>query len=127
MPRTRGAQDVSLFRQTAPSVVLILVKDGLGSGSLLQNNVILTNFHVVDHSREVALVFKPTDPSGKPTQDEVVKGDVVKIDVQRDLALVRPRSLPNHAVLPLEVSSQDVEVGADGAAPFFRTRARSSA
>jgi S1-C subfamily serine protease len=113
VPRTRGVQDISLFRQIAPSVVLILIKSGLGSGSLLQNNLILTNFHVVDHSREVALVFKPKDPSGKPTQDEVVKGDVVKIDIQRDLALVRPRSLPNHAVLPLEVSTQDVEVGAD--------------
>jgi S1-C subfamily serine protease len=113
VPRTRGLQDISLFRQISPSVVLILVKSGLGSGSLLQNKLILTNFHVVDHSREVTLVFKPKDPSGKPTQDEVVKGDVVKIDVQRDLALVRPRSLPNHAVLPLEVSTQDVEVGAD--------------
>ena len=113
VPHTRGARDISLFRQIAPSVVLILIKDKFGSGSLLQNNVILTNFHVVDHSREVTLVFKPTDPGGKPTQDEVVKGDVVKVDVQRDLALVRPRSLPNHALLPLEVSSQDIEVGAD--------------
>jgi hypothetical protein len=79
VPRTRGVQDISLFRQIAPSVVLILVKSGLGSGSLLQNNLILTNFHVVDHSREVTLVFKPKDPSGKPTEDEVVKGDVVKV------------------------------------------------
>jgi S1-C subfamily serine protease len=110
---TRGPQDVSLFRRAAPAVVLILVKEGLGSGSLLQGNVILTNFHVVDHNREVTVVFKPTDPSGKATQDEVVKGDVVKVDVQRDLALVRPRSLPNHSVLPLEVSSQEIEVGAD--------------
>jgi S1-C subfamily serine protease len=113
VPHTRGARDISLFRQIAPSVVLILIKDKFGSGSLLQNNLILTNFHVVDHSREVTLVFKPTDPGGKPSQDEIVKGDLVKVDVQRDLALVRPRSLSNHALLPLEVSSQDIEVGAD--------------
>jgi S1-C subfamily serine protease len=56
---------------------------------LLQDNVILTNLHVIDHNREVTIVFKPTDPSGKPTEDEVVKGDVVKIDVLRDLAFVR--------------------------------------
>jgi Trypsin-like peptidase domain len=68
---------------------------------------------VVDHNREVTIVFKPTDPSGKATQDEVVKGDVAKVDVQRDLALVRPRSLPNHSVVPLEVSSQEIEIGAD--------------
>jgi S1-C subfamily serine protease len=113
IPHTRGPQDISLFRRAAPAVVLILVKGGLGSGSLLQENVILTNFHVIDHSREVTVVFKPTDPSGKATQDEVVKGDVVKVDVQRDLALVRPRSLPNHSVLPLEISTQEIEVGAD--------------
>src|SRR5262245_30571686 len=101
VPHTRGPQDVSLFRQAAPAVVLILAKGGFGSGSLLQGDVILTNFHVVDHSREVTVVFKPADPSGKLTQDEVVKGDVVKVDVQRDLALVRPRSLPTRSILPL--------------------------
>jgi S1-C subfamily serine protease len=86
IPHTRGPQDISLFRQTAPSVVLILAKDALGSGSLLQDNVILTNFHVVDHNGVVTVVFKPADPGGRPTEDEVVKADVVKIDVQRDLA-----------------------------------------
>jgi S1-C subfamily serine protease len=113
IPHTRGARDISLFRQLAPSVVLILVSNGAGSGSLLQNNVILTNFHVIDHNREVTVVFKPIDPSGKPGEDEVVKADVVKIDVQRDLALIRPRSLPNHPLRPLEISLQEVEVGAD--------------
>ena len=113
IPHTRGPQDIPLFRDIAPSVVLILAKDALGSGSLLQDNEILTNLHVVDKNREVTVVFKPADPSGKATTDEVVKADVVKIDVQRDLALLRPRSLPNRTVRPLQISSQDIEVGAD--------------
>jgi S1-C subfamily serine protease len=71
-------------------VVLILAKESLGSGSLLQDNVILTNLHVVKENGEVAVVFKPANPSGKATEDEVVIAEVVKIDVQRDLALVRP-------------------------------------
>jgi S1-C subfamily serine protease len=116
VPHTRGPQDISLFRQDAPSVVLILTKDGSGSGSLLPENIILTNFHVIRHYREVTVVFKPADPSGRPTQDEVVKGNVVKVDVLRDLALVRPLSLPDRAVRPLEISSKDIEVGADVAA-----------
>ena len=116
IPHTRGAQDISLFRDDAPSVVLILVKDGLGSGSLILDNVIVTNLHVVDHNREVTVVFKPTDLSGKPTEDEIVKADVVKLDVQRDLALVRPRSLPKRAVRPLQISSTDIEIGSDVAA-----------
>ena len=116
VPRTRGAQDISLFRDDAPSVVLIMTKEALGSGSLLQDNVILTNFHVIDHKKEVTVVFKPSDPSGKPARDEVTEGEVIKVDVQRDLALVRPRSLPNRTPRPLQISSTDLEVGADVAA-----------
>ncbi len=114
--RTRGPQDISLFHRAAPSVVLILVKDALGSGSLLADNIILTNLHVVEHNREVTVVFKPADPGGKPSQDEIVKGDVIKIDAQRDLALVRPRSLPNRPITPLQIDSTELEVGSDVAA-----------
>jgi S1-C subfamily serine protease len=64
----------------------------------------------------VTVVFKPSDPSGKPAQDEVTEGEVIKVDVQRDLALVRPRSLPSRTVRPLQISSTDLEVGADVAA-----------
>jgi S1-C subfamily serine protease len=116
IPHTRGVHDISLFRDAAPSVLLILANDSLGSGSLIQDNLVLTNFHVFDHNREVTVVFKPTDPSGKAAQDEIVKGDVVKVDVQRDLALVRPRSFPKRFMRPLEISVKDIEVGADVAA-----------
>jgi S1-C subfamily serine protease len=59
VPRTRGAQDISLFRNVAPSVVLIWTDDGaLGSGSLLKDNTILTNRHVVGGEREVTVVFR---------------------------------------------------------------------
>ena len=61
-------------------------------------------------------MFKPADPSGKAAQDEIVKADVIKVDVQRDLALVRPRSLPNRSMRPLEISLKNIEVGADVAA-----------
>jgi hypothetical protein len=66
-----SAGDVILFRQAAPSVVFIRTKDAPGSGSLLQDNVILTSLHVVDviltslhvvdHNREVTVVFKPAN------------------------------------------------------------------
>ena len=114
VPRTRGPQDVSLFRNAAPSVVLILTNDGLGSGSLLKDNTILTNQHVVGNQRQVTVVFKPADGSGKPRDDEVVKADVIKLDTLRDLALLRPASIPSRSTRPLELSSQDsIEVGTD--------------
>ncbi len=34
IPHTRSAQDIALFRQVSPSVVLILTKDASGSGSV---------------------------------------------------------------------------------------------
>ncbi len=111
IPHTRGAQDIALFRQVSPSVVLILTKDASASGSLLQGDVILTTLHVVGHNPEVRAVFKPADPSGKANAAEVVTGDVVKIDVERDLALIRPRSLPKRR--PLEIAQQEIDVGAD--------------
>jgi hypothetical protein len=81
IPHTRSAQDTALFRQVAPSVVLILTKDAVGSGSLLQDNAILTSLHVVDHNLEVRVIFKPADPSGRANTDEVVPADIVKVDV----------------------------------------------
>ena len=59
MPHTRSAQDVALFRQVAPSVVLILTKDASGSGSLLQGGVVLTSLHVLDHNRDVRSSSNP--------------------------------------------------------------------
>jgi S1-C subfamily serine protease len=104
VPRTRGAPDISLFRNVAPSVVLIWTKDGaLGSGSLLKDNTILTNRHVVGGEREVTVVFKSSDPSGRAQNDEVVPADIIKLDGLRDLALLRPASIPSRR--PLDISA----------------------
>ena len=114
VPRSRGPRDISLFRESAPSVVLIKTKDGLGSGSLLKDNTILTSLHVVGTERQVTIVFKPSDPGGRLTNDEVSSADVIKVDRQRDLALLRPKSLPSHPIRPLDVSPLDsIEVGSD--------------
>jgi hypothetical protein len=115
VPHTRGAQDIILFRNDAPSVVLIMTSNGLGSGSLLNDNTILTNRHVVGNEQQVTVIFKPSDPSGKARPDEVVRADVIKLDVQRDLALLRPASIPSRHTL--DISAEDsIDVGADVAA-----------
>jgi S1-C subfamily serine protease len=114
VPSTRGPRDVSLFRDAAPSVVLLQTKDSIGSGSLLKDNIILTSLHVVGTERQVTVVFKPSDPSGKLKDDEVSRADVIKADRQRDLALLRPQSLPSRFIRPLGISPQDtIEVGSD--------------
>jgi S1-C subfamily serine protease len=114
VPHSRGPRDISLFRDTAPSVVLIQTTQSIGSGSLLKDNIILTNLHVVGTARQVTVVFKPSDPSGTLKDDEVSRADVIKIDRLRDLALLRPTSLPPRFIHPLDISPQDtIEVGSD--------------
>ena len=47
-------------RRASPSVVLIVTKDGLGSGVLVgADGRIVTNLHVVGDHTEVGVVFKP--------------------------------------------------------------------
>jgi hypothetical protein len=77
--------------------------------------MILTNGHVVRNERQVTVVFRPSDPTGKAKDNEAVWADVIKLDVQRDLALLRPASIPSRP--PLDISTENsIDVGTDVAA-----------
>jgi S1-C subfamily serine protease len=71
---TRSAKDAALYRSISPSVVLVVTKDSLGSGSLISTTGdILTNCHVVKGAADVGIVFKPA-AEGKEPAMEVPKG-----------------------------------------------------
>jgi S1-C subfamily serine protease len=111
---TRGARDIAVYRATSPAVVLVVTKDGFGSGSLLDNKTILTNWHMVTGYRQVNVIFKPTDPFGKLSDDDLVAAQVIKTDARHDLALLRPKAVPSHSITPIKVAPQDnIEIGAD--------------
>jgi S1-C subfamily serine protease len=65
--------------------------------------------------RQVNVIFKPTDPFGKPYNDDMVAAQVIKTDAMHDLALLRPKAvLPSHSINPIKVAPLDnIEVGAD--------------
>jgi S1-C subfamily serine protease len=110
----RGARNVTIFRDAAPAVVLVVANDGIGSGSLLENGTILTNWHVVSGNRQVNVIFKPTDPLGKLSSQDLVAADVIKVDRTRDLAMLQPKALPSRLIKPIKVAPGDnLEVGAD--------------
>jgi S1-C subfamily serine protease len=112
--QTRNARDIAVYREAAPAVVLVVVKDGFGSGSLLDDQTILTNWHVVKGYRQVNVIFKPADPFRKPSNDDMVVAQVVKTDPVRDLALLQPRAVPSRPIKPIRIAIQDnIEVGAD--------------
>jgi S1-C subfamily serine protease len=111
---TRGARNIAIFRDAAPAVVVVLTNDGLGSGSLLDNGTILTNWHVVSGNKQVNVLFKPADPLGKPSNQDMIAADVVKVDRNRDLALLQPRALPSRLTKRIKIVPNDnLEVGAD--------------
>jgi S1-C subfamily serine protease len=111
---TRGAKETQVYQVAAPSVVLIITKDGLGSGVLVgADGRIVTNLHVVDEYDEVGVIFKPTVEGAKIGAADVVTAKVLRRDEVADLALIQVSVVPAH-VKPLAVAKTSaVQVGAD--------------
>ena len=95
MGSSRSAKDAQIYKAISPSVVLVVTKEGLGSGSLLSGaGDVITNYHVVKGYSNVAVVFKPTLEGAEPTSNEIKIGQVVKYDEITDLALVKVSGVP---------------------------------
>ena len=103
---TRGATEKSVFKNAAPSVVIVLSGDGGGTGAYIGSNQIITSLHVVDGSPTADVVFKDNQAAS-------VKAAVAKIDRKRDLALLDLAFVPT-AVSPLKLGGNaQIEVGDD--------------
>ncbi|MBI5445620.1 MAG: hypothetical protein HY900_30945, partial [Deltaproteobacteria bacterium] len=77
----RGAKESQLYTAASPSVVLVVTKTGLGSGSLLSaTGDILTNYHVVEGFKQVGIIFKPRLEGSELSERDVIVGQVVRID-----------------------------------------------
>ncbi|MGH8675780.1 MAG: trypsin-like peptidase domain-containing protein, partial [Burkholderiales bacterium] len=112
--RLRGAKEARVYATASTSVVLVVTKEGFGSGSVVGSpQRILTNWHVVAGLAQVGIVFKSPDGAaeGKP---KLVRAKVVRIDEVADLALLEVESpLPSHVKsIPLGKMT-DAQVGAD--------------
>ena len=109
----RGAVEANIFSKLSPSVVIIITDDGMGSGSLIsKSGTILTNWHVVNESSEVDVIFKPAGQE-EPKESDVLVGKVMFVDEISDLALVTVQSVPrNSKPIPL-ANHSDIHVGAD--------------
>ncbi len=90
----RSARDAAIYREASPSVVLIFAADGLGSGVIISENRILTNWHVIAGETSVGVVFKPDVEGAAPQREDIAKGVVVKWDEVADLALTEVEAIP---------------------------------
>jgi hypothetical protein len=110
---TRGEKEQYIFRQCAPTVVLVVTKDGLGSGVVIDNmGHVVTNHHVVTPHSTVAVVFKPRNGQDL-TKDLARKAIVEKIDPIADLALLRIENPPHPISIAAFGDSSALEVGMD--------------
>ena len=110
----RGASSINVYRKGSFGTVLIISKDGVGSGAILTNKVhILTNKHVVGDNNKVLVYFKKNS-NEKIKFEDGVEADVIKVDEVSDLALIQmPRNLAPGNIRPIPISKDKVEVGAD--------------
>ena len=92
---------------------LIVNNDSIGTGSVLtKSGIILTNWHVIQGSKEVTVVFKPEKFQDVSSAEHFI-ADVVKFDVNTDLALIRLRN-PQKNLRPIQIGSlDDIEVAID--------------
>lgn len=110
----RGVKDAALFRNVSPSVVLILSKDGTGSGSIIgTQGQILTNWHVVGNNAEVGVILKPPKDVDRISKADIRRAKVLKIDQVSDLALIQLIDIPVGRA-PIKLGDvSDIGVGID--------------
>lgn len=111
---TRSVQDAALFKNIAPSVVLIVTKDALGSGTIIGNKgEILTNWHVVGGYSEVGVILKPASNTQKISSSDIRRAQVIKIDQVSDLALLKLVEAPSDRQPVKLGDDSDINIGAD--------------
>jgi serine protease Do len=118
---TTANADVEIYNKTLKSTAWVLAKTGgetsSGTGVLVdaEKKLLITNFHVVGEAR-AAVLFFPEMKDDKPIVDRQhylknvkklgIRGRVLGVDRQRDLALVELDRLPEGAeALPLAPES----------------------
>lgn len=110
----RGAKEAQLYKRYSRTVVLVVTKDGLGTGSLINSDGdILTNWHVVRGFYEVGVVFKPAQEGMELKETDVRRAKVIKIDEVSDLALIHVEKVPA-GINPISLGDlADIAVGSD--------------
>jgi hypothetical protein len=103
-----------VYAAAAPGVVMVIGKDGFGSGALITaDGKIITNLHVVADAKTVGVVFKPAAEGAGVGEADVHKAKVIRRDGVADLALLQVSEVPTgHAPLKL-ASGATPPVGSD--------------
>ncbi len=85
---TRGAADIKIFKELSSATVIVKAKDEIGTGVIIEQGDILTNWHVVKTNKIVTIAFKPRI-GNNPSKGTYYNAEVIKVDRVKDLALLR--------------------------------------
>ena len=99
-----GNSRKEMLKKTSSGVVVVNAYDargeleGFGSGCILSDTLILTNYHVIDSAASIKIVLQAMD-SDNDTTDESSEGLKVigytQLDEENDLALIAVEEIPN--------------------------------
>jgi S1-C subfamily serine protease len=111
----RGGAEAQIYAKISPSVVLIFTDAALGTGSLIsKDGQILTNYHVVAGFTKVGVLLKPAKEGAKLSASDALVADVVKVDPQADLALLKVHAAKTPLPQPIVLGDfAKVQVGDD--------------
>ena len=110
--KSRGPNDAAIYDQISLGTVLILPGEGIGSGILVSNSGhIITNQHVVGSKKSVNVFFKPIGDA-KLRKEDAIKGEVLKVNEFKDLALIKVPAVPSYA-RPVQLANTLPKVGDD--------------
>ena len=111
---SRSIQDAALFKRISPSVVLIVTKDGIGSGTIIgSQGQILTNYHVVGNNLEVGAILKPSGDTQKVSKADITRAKVIKVDQVTDLALIQLVQIPVGRAAVRLGDDSEINIGMD--------------
>tara|TARA_B100000787_G_scaffold169242_1_gene159897 strand:- start:1091 stop:2908 length:1818 start_codon:yes stop_codon:yes gene_type:complete len=98
-----------IYKEYSGAVPLIENMDGLGSGIFIENDLILTNKHVVGEQSIVRVALKPSG-FGMVKTARRYEGRVIKFDETKDLALIKLNIEVKDIPLVKLAREEDVEV-----------------
>ena len=119
LPTRMGGSEI--FDKLAPSTVLIRSSFGIGSGVLInEDGFIITNYHVIENKHTSSyntnfnVLFCPRDSTADIYKSTSYTAKAIKIDKNKDLALLKLNSLPSNSYnVParLDFSSTSAKIG----------------
>jgi S1-C subfamily serine protease len=111
---TRGSKDASLYARLAPSVVLVVTDQGVGSGIVIATDgTILTSWHVIADADWAGVVLKPKQDGAKITKKDIRYAKILKVDQVADLALIKLVALPPSLKPVAFAKAADIQIGSD--------------